>query len=106
MDRAVIAPLQPAEPLIEVVDNLREDVLLPIPSAQVHRNRIVLRGGFMFVAVTGMLDKAGTEKRYDRHRHEVGAKQCDDYRKGERGKQILAHACEQSHREEHDGSAA
>ena len=40
MDRAVIAPLQPAEPLIEVVDNLREDVLLPMPSAHVLRHRI------------------------------------------------------------------
>src|ERR1700738_940874 len=106
MDRAVIAPLQPAEPLIEVVDNLREDLLLPMPSAHVLRHMIVLLGGFMLVAVTGTLDKAGTEERYDRHRHEVGAKQCDDHREGERGKQILAHACEQRHWEEHDGSAA
>src|SRR5580692_4866039 len=106
MDRAIIASLQPAEPLIEVADNLREDVFLLVTFAHVLWYRVVILGGFMLVAVTGMPDKAGTKERYDRHRHEIGAKQCDDYREGERGKQILAHACEQSHREEHDGSAA
>src|ERR1700741_4189462 len=106
MDRAVIALLQPAEPLVEAIDNLREDVLLPMPSAHVLRHRVVLLDGFMLVAVTGVLDKAGTEERYNRHRHEVGAKQRDDYREGERGKQILAHACEQRYGKEYDGSAA
>src|ERR1700758_1632977 len=106
MDRVVIALLQPAEPLVEAIDNLREDVLLAMPSAHVLRHRIVLWGGFMLVAVTSVFDEPRAEERYDRHRHEVGAKQCDDHREGERGKQVLAHACEQRHREEYDGSAA
>src|ERR1700760_4766372 len=106
MDRVVIAPLQPAESLIEAIDYLREDVLLPMPSTHMLRHRVVFLGGFVLVAVTGVLDKAGTEERYNRHRHEVGAKQRDDHREGERGKQILAHACEQRYGKEYDGSAA
>src|ERR1700756_4396611 len=106
MDRVVIATLQPAESLIEAIDYLREDVLLPMPSTHMLRHRVVFLGGFVLVAVTGVLDKAGTEERYNRHRHEVGAKQRDDYPEPGAGKQILGPACGQSHREEYDGSAA
>jgi hypothetical protein len=49
-------------------------------------------------------DELGAEERDNRHGDNVRAEESDDDSERERGEEILAHASEEDHREEDDGS--
>ncbi len=65
MNGVIVAGLQSAKALVEVVDDPGEEVLLAMTASHMLRHGIVGLGGFMFMAVPCVLNEARADEWHD-----------------------------------------